>query len=187
MDVIEAIKTRRSVRAWSNQNIPDDILQKILEAGRWSPSPLNSQPWHFIVIREKSTIEELCVNAKEGAYLKNSNVCIVFTVEKQNVNNATNEVHAELVAWLNKHDQFTYSASCALENMWLTAWGLGIGGVWVTVDDPSTRLILNIPETQVIIGSLALGYPLGSPIPHREQDRKPLSEMVFFEKFGIKK
>ena len=56
MNTIDAIRTRRSVRAWTDQNIPDDMLTQILEAGRWSPSPLNSQPWHFIVVRKKETL-----------------------------------------------------------------------------------------------------------------------------------
>ncbi|OGH10482.1 MAG: hypothetical protein A2857_00750 [Candidatus Levybacteria bacterium RIFCSPHIGHO2_01_FULL_36_15] len=188
MDAIEAIKSRRSIRAWTGQNITDDILSQILEAGRWSPSPLNSQPWHFIVVKEKETIESLSLKAQEGSFLQFTNTCIVITVNKHNSSlTDKNDAHASLIVWLEKHDQYVYSAVCALQNMWLAAWNLGLGGCWVTVDEETTREILEIPDDQVIIGSLALGYVKGTSVPHRELDRKPLSEIVFFEKYGVRR
>lgn len=182
MNTIDAIKTRRSVRAWTEQNVSDDVVAQILEAGRWSPSPLNSQPWHFTVIRQKETLSALTKEAKEAPYLANANVLIVVTANKHNV--PSDPSHLELATWLEAHAQYIYAAVCALHNMALAAWELGLGGVWVTIDDASSRKFLNIPEDQVIIGSLALGYSRGAPIPHREIDRKPLSEIVFYEKYG---
>jgi nitroreductase len=66
METIQAIRTRRAVRSWLDQNIPDEILSQILEAGQWSPSPLNSQPWHFIVIKQKETLSNLTGTASLG-------------------------------------------------------------------------------------------------------------------------
>jgi nitroreductase len=174
MDTVDAIKTRRSVRAWTAQDVPEDVLNQILEAGRWSPSPLNSQPWHFTVVRNKETLKSLTTTAHHGAFLQNANLIIVVTVNKNDPNDP----------WLEEHDQHIYSAGGALEYMWLAAWNLGIGGVWITLDDATSRTILEIPGDQVIIGCLALGYPLGNPVPHRDMDRKPISEIVFFEKYG---
>jgi nitroreductase len=177
METIQAIRTRRAVRSWLDQNIPDEILSQILEAGQWSPSPLNSQPWHFIVIKQKETLSNLTQMAHHGAYLLEANVVIVVTV----TSNATGD------PWLEEHKQPIYSGACAIQNMWLTAWELGVGGCWVTVDDVTTRQFLHIPNDQSILGSLALGYPKVPPAPHSEADRKPLAEIVFYEKYWVKK
>jgi nitroreductase len=177
METIQAIKTRRAVRGWNDQAIPDRTLSQILEAGRFSPSPLNSQPWHFILIRQKETMANLSSTAQHGSYLAQANVIIVVTVDK----------NCPIDQWLSEHEQHIYSGVCALQNMWLAAWDLGIGGGWVTVDDMTTRKFLDIPNDQCILGSLALGYPKVPPASHSEDDRKPLAEIVFYEKYGIKK
>lgn len=188
MDVVEAIKSRRSVRAWTQEDIPKDIISQILEAGRWSPSPLNSQPWHFIVIKNRQTIETLCSGAREGSFLKFANTCIVVTVKEEvlSPDGSENNERISLIAWLKEHDQYVYSAVCALQNMWLTAWSMGVGGCWVTVDKTAIYKLLEIPDSEKIIGSLALGKILGTPLAHKDTDRKPLSEMVFVEKYGVR-
>lgn len=150
---------------------------QILEAGRWTPSPLNSHPWHFIVIRKKETLDKLMPKAHHGAFLTRANVVIVVTVDKQ----------AQVDNWLSEHKQHIYSGACAIENMWLATWDLGLGGCWVTVDEKTTREILSIPANQVLIGSLALDYPKEKPALQKVEDRKPLAQMVFYETFGNNK
>lgn len=177
MKTLDAIKTRRAVRNWTTQDIPDNLLLQILEAGRWAPSPLNSHPWSFIVIKKKEAIQQLMPQAHHGSFLTRANVVIAVTVDKK----------AKVDTWLSEHEQHIYSGACAIENMWLAAWDLGLGGCWVTLDEKTTREMLRIPETQVLLGSLALGYPAESPNSHQESDRRPLSEMVSYELFGNKK
>lgn len=188
MDVIDAIKGRRAVRAWTDEEVSEEDLYKILECGRWSPSPLNSQPWHFTVVKNKETIEAMCKDAREGAFLKNAKVVIVVSVERKVVTekDAENPERVSLINWLSEHEQYTYAAAFAMQNMWLTAWGMGLGACCVTVERRSTYQLLEIPQEQEIIASLAIGHILGNPIPHRDTDRKPLSEMVFREKYGVK-
>lgn len=188
MDVIEAIKTRRAVRAWTEEDIADDLLTQILEAGRWSPSPLNSQPWHFTIVKNRDTIDALCKDAREGSFLRMAKVVVVISVDRAVItpSDSQNEERVALIKWLAEHDQYVYSATCALQNMWLAAWSLNLGGCWVTVDKNATYGLLNIPQEQEIVGSLALGRILGVPVPHNENNRKPLSEMVFYEKYGVK-
>jgi nitroreductase len=186
MDVIEVIKSRRAVRAWTDENITHETLNQVLEAGRWSPSPLNSQPWRFTVVQDKEKIEALCKDAREGAFLRKANVVIVVSGERKviNENDKQNEERIKLIEWLAAHEQYTYSAAIALGYMWLAAWSLNIGPCCVTVDRKSTYELLGIPEEHEIIAGLALGHILGNPVPHREQDRKPLSEIVYYEKYG---
>lgn len=174
MDALTTILTRRAVRNWTDQEVSQETLTQILEAGRFSPSPLNSQPWHFIVIRKQETIGALMESAQHGKFLSRANVVIVVTVTHQ----------ADVDAWLSEHEQHILSAACALQNMWLAATGLGLGGCWVTMDDAATRSLLAIPATHKILGSLALGYPAGPPKPHGEEDRRPLESMVSYEHFS---
>lgn len=177
MNTLDAIKTRRAVRNWTNQDIPDNMLQQILEAGRWAPSPLNSHPWTFIVIKNKETIEKLMPQAHHGSFLTRANVVIAVTVDKK----------AKVDEWLSKHKQHVYSGACAIENMWLAAWDVGLGGCWVTLDEKTAREMLKIPDDQILLGSLALGFPAEPPKSHQETDRRPLSEIVSYESFGNKK
>lgn len=177
MNTIDAIKTRRAIRNWTTQNIPDEILQQILECGRWAPSPLNSHPWTFIVIKNKETIDRLMPQAHHGSFLTKANVVIAVTVDK----------NAKVDEWLSEHGQHVLSGACAIENMWLAAWDLGLGGCWVTLDDKTTKEMLNIPDNHILLGSLALGYQAETQKIHQESDRRPLAEMISYELFGNKK
>lgn len=174
METLTAIFTRRAVRNFKSKKISPGILRKILSAGRFAPSPLNSQPWHFIVIRKKETILKIASTARHGSFLSTADTVIVVTADRT----------AKVDPWLSLHRQHTFSAACAMENMWLAAWSLGIGCCWVTVDRNFSGKLLSIPGNQTVLGSLALGYPQKKPSKHREIDRKTLSDMVFYEKFG---
>lgn len=173
METLEAIKTRRAVRGWSEKDVTDESLQQVLEAGRYAPSPLNSQPWHFTVIRNADTIKKLMEKANHGSFLTAAKVVIVVTVSQK----------AKVDQWLSMHEQHIYSGVCAMENMWLAAWDMGLGVCWVTVDEKTTRELLGIPENHKLLGSLALGFPVTPVKPHMEQDREPLSKLVSYEKF----
>ncbi len=175
METLVTIKTRRAVRGWNEEDVADDTLQQILEAGRYAPSPLNSQPWHFTVIRNADTIKKLMEHAHHGSFLSLAKVVIVVTVEKQ----------AKVDEWLSEHEQHIYSGVCAMENMWLAACDLGLGVCWVTVNENTTRELLSIPDNHKLLGSLALGHSASPARPHTEKDRKPLSTMVSYEKFEI--
>lgn len=174
MQTLEAIKTRRAVRGWSDKEVADDTLQQILEAGRYAPSPLNSQPWHFTVIRNTNTIKKLMEKANHGSFLTAAKVVIVVTVSQE----------AKVDQWLSEHEQHIYSGVCAMENMWLAAWDMGLGVCWVTVDEKTTRELLGLPDNHKLLGSLALGYPSTPARPRTDKDRRPLSEMVSYEEFG---
>lgn len=63
MEAMEAIKTRRSVRGFTNENVSDEVVGQILEAGRWAPSGLNNQAWRFIVVRNEETKDVQSIGA----------------------------------------------------------------------------------------------------------------------------
>jgi nitroreductase len=61
LELYEAIRTRRSVRRYRPDPVPDQLVQKIIEAASWAPSSSNSQPWEFVVVRERNTLEDSCI------------------------------------------------------------------------------------------------------------------------------
>ncbi|KXK09178.1 MAG: putative NAD(P)H nitroreductase YdjA [Microgenomates bacterium OLB22] len=173
MNVLDAINTRRSVRKWQKRAVAKTTLNKILNAGRMAPSPLNSQPWHFSVIVDRKMIKTLAASAQHGAFAQSATVLIVVTIEQS----------AKVDTWLHEHDQHIYSGVCAIQNMWLAAWSLGIGGCWITIDRKATEKLLGVPRSHVLLGSLALGHPTGKVHKHLDDDRRPLSDMVTFDSF----
>lgn len=173
MDTLTTIKTRRAVREWESKDVPQEVLHQVLDAGRFSPSPLNSQPWHFIILKNKATISTLMQSAQHGEFATEAPVVVVVTVD----------TGAKVDKWLFEHEQHIYSGVCAIMNMWLATWSLGLGGCWVTIDKDTARKMLNIPDTHLILGSLALGYAKELPKEHKLDDRKPLEEMVSYETF----
>ena len=116
METIEAIKTRRSVRAFTNTDVSDDLLGQILEAGRWAPSGLNNQAWCFITVRNTGTKVELSKLTHYGHIIKVAPLVIAVFLDKEHMYNYIKDVQ---------------SAGAAMQNMLLAIHSLGLGGVWL--------------------------------------------------------
>ena len=169
MDVYEAIKIRRSVRAYETRQIPDDVLMRVLEAGRAAPSASNSQPWHFIVV--KSPEKRLILSKRMFTkFLVESPVVIVGCGER--------EKRFHLV-----------DVSIAMQQMVLAATAEGLGTCWIgDFDEKVIRKLLRVPEKYGVVCLLALGYPkeklelaaklLGT------RSRKRIESIVSYEEFG---
>ena len=107
MQVLEAVQTVLAVREYRSDPIPDEIVRRIVEAGRLSASAQNRQPWHFVVVDDRETIGRLADVAPTGPYIANAPVVIVVAVGERKVAES--------------------DASRAIQNMILTAWSEGIG------------------------------------------------------------
>src|SRR6266705_1914186 len=81
MDVYECILTRQTVRGFKHDPVHDAIVHKILRAGRWAPSSSNSQPWHFVVVRDRKTIAALGRIATQGAFIGQAPLAIAIVME----------------------------------------------------------------------------------------------------------
>ena len=168
MDVYECIRTRRTVREFKPDPVPDEIVHKILRAGRWAPSSSNTQPWHFVVVREHETIAALGRIATQGAFIGQAPLAIAIVME--------NARRPQL------------DAGRAVQQMELTAWSEGLGtcfvGLRAAEQQDAIKALLGIPEEMELITVLPFGYRLegrragGTP-------RKPLGEIAHSEKFGI--
>src|SRR2546425_546926 len=82
MDVFEAVRTVLAVRRYADRDVPDDVVHRIVEAGRLTASASNGQPWHFIVVRNKDTLRHLGSLARSGPYIAQAAAAIVVVVEK---------------------------------------------------------------------------------------------------------
>jgi nitroreductase len=170
MDTLKAIRERRSIRKYKSDEVTDEDLNTILQAGRWAPSASNKQPWHFIVIREHDMRYKLADIHNYGRFMKESPVVIVVLGDPV------------------KHPKYHLAdAHQAVQNMLLTAHSLGLATCWMGVRDtdyePQFRKELDIPKQLRVVCSISLGY--GDQ--ERQSTRFPLEEITSWEKYGGKR
>lgn len=164
MDTFTCIRTRREIRDYLDRPIPDESLQRILEAGRLAPSSKNSQPWHFIVIRDRMTLRKVSELTPTGEHIARAPLAIVILMD---------------AAKLPEID-----GARAVQNMVLVAWDMGIGSCWVTnFYEDGVKDLLGAPQRMKLVTVMPFGYPV-EPKTKRKKNRKPLNEMVHYERFG---
>ena len=169
MEVLVAIESRRSIRKYKPEAIPDEDLKKILTAGQLAPSAGNKQPWRFVVVRDPETRNRLAVAARKQLWTGDAGVMIAALA----VSPDTPEVYARWV----ERDVMT-----AVEHMVLAAWSLGYGSCWIgafTEDD--VKEILEIPGDMKVICLLPIGVPAIKPEP---RGRMPVDEIFHDGKYG---
>jgi len=150
-DILELIKTRRSIRRYKEGDIPEEAIEKILDAGRWAPSGLNNQPWRFVAIKDKKQKEGLAGFTKYKEVVKNSNVAICVFLDKDSSYNTEKDILA--------------LGACA-QNMLLASHSLGVGGCWlgeILNQKEDVRKFLKLGKAYELFVVLALGYPNESP------------------------
>lgn len=145
MDILNLLKSRRSIRTYQDKPIPQDLLLQTLEAGRWAPTGANLQPWHFIVVTDAETRKRI------------GEVARFFFIKSSHVENAP--VVLVLGFDTRKGKYGRYDATLAGGNMMTMATSLGLGTCWIgAFDEPKVKEILEIPENIEVIGLITLGY-----------------------------
>lgn len=163
MELIDIMLKRRSIRKYTNEDIPEDKLNKILQAGLLAPSSRNRKPCELVVVKDKQTLKELSKTKASGsAMLADCNTAIaVFANTK-------------------KADTWIEDASIVLTYMDLMASSLDIGSCWTQMhlrydeNNESSEIvakqILNMPDNYRIVGILSLGIPAQSLEAHNPDD-----------------
>jgi nitroreductase len=169
MNVIDAIKTRRSVRKYKPDPISDGDLKIILEAAQLAPSAGNRQPWEFIIVKDIETKKKLAEKARKQLWIGDAGVLVVaLAMDKKNP-----RIHER---WAER-DVMT-----AVEHMVLASWELGYGTCWIgAFNQDDIKEILKIPESMTVINLLPIGVPDQKPDP---RGRKPFKDTFFAEKYG---
>ncbi len=168
MDVMEAIRTRKSVRAYLPVPVEDQKLNAVLEAARLAPSAANRQEWRFVIVRERETRKKLAGAAGGQEFVGDAPVIIVACAETDG--------HVMRCGQLS----YPIDVAIALDHMSLAAVGLGLGTCWIGLfDEKKVKEILHIPDEIRVVELMPLGYPSDpSPIA---KDRLPLDRIVKYD------
>lgn len=164
MNVFEAIRTLLAVRQYEDRPVPDEVLRRILEAGRLTASGMNVQPWHFVVVQDREMLKRLAAAAPSGPYIAGAALAIVVAID---------------VSRYSLSD-----ASRAIQDMLLAAWDEGVGGNWVGFSGMEpVKELLGIPAELEVVAVLPFGYPV-QQIGQGKKKRKPLAEIAHRERWG---
>ena len=178
MNVLDIIKKRQSVRKYQDRPVEEEKLKLILEAARLAPSSSNSQPWHFIAVKDRELRKELVRAVPLGAaainkFIENSPVIIVGCV--------TSNFFQKVTALFGRENHII-DVSIAMEHMVLEAEELGLGTCWIGwFDEGKVKKLLTVPEAAKVVAMLTLGYP--SEGGTHATTRKALEEIYSADKY----
>lgn len=169
MDVFTAISDRRSIRKYQAKEVEEHKIERILEAGRLSPSAANRQEWKFVVVRDKAIKQQLVAAARGQASVAEAPVVLVGCA-----------VDASAIMPCGQYS-YTVDLSIAFAYMILEAQELGLGTCWLgAFDEGAVKNALDIPGEVRVVAMTPLGYPAESPAP---RPRKSMKEIVSYEKY----
>jgi nitroreductase len=182
MDLFEALKTRRSIRKYTDEPVSEGALEQVLEAARWAPSWANTQCWRFVVVRDPDTrarLGQTLMKVKRDDALVDNPATKTFNIVpviiavcakmKASGRKPGDAASREFVT--DKGDWFMFDTALAVENMCLAAHGLGLGTVIIGAFDAAmAEEILEIPPGYRAVVLLPLGIParVGRTPPRQE-------------------
>ncbi|MCE5194534.1 MAG: nitroreductase family protein [Nitrospiraceae bacterium] len=149
MDAIDAILTRRSIRKYTAQPVPKELITELIRAAMSAPSAGNQQPWHFIVIDDRKTLDSIPEFHPHSLMLKKSPAAVLVCGDP------SLETHK---------DYWMIDCSAATENFLLAAHAKGLGAVWLGIYPRQDRVanirkLLNVPENIIPFSLISIGYP----------------------------
>ena len=171
MSSTEFLRTLRACRTFRPEPVPPEIVSEVLEVARWTGSAKNSQPWELMVVRDRGTLIELSTCGWFAGHLAGAPLAIALLMEG---------------AW----EATGYDEGRLAERVMLAAWGLGVGSCIATIfpdNHDRARDLLGVPSTLRVTTVISLGYPTGPirlPADSPLRGRKPLDELVSWERYG---
>ena len=171
--IIDTIKSRRSVRDFTDKPVSKDKINTILNAGRWAPSGLNNQPWRYIVVQERGTIEEIATCTHYSNVVQGAPLLIAVFLDHDAEYNYVKDAQA---------------IGASIQNMLLSCCDLELGAVWlgeILNQKEKVNSILDAPDSLELMAVLAIGYPVEIE-KYRTSTRKSIQDVTFNEKYGIK-
>ncbi len=172
MDFYEVIKKRRSVRKYKPDPIPDDVLKRILEAGRIAPSAKNIQPWKFVVIKDPENKKRIAEACRGQHWVADADVIVCGCA-------------LEKIAWGRMGgymSSFAVDLAIAMDHIILAAANEGLGTCWIgAFEEKKVKELLNIPEDVRVVALTPIGYPAEEP---KDRGRKDFKEIFVYEKYS---
>jgi nitroreductase len=169
MNVIDVIRQRRSIRAYADQTVEPEKLERLLEAARLAPSASNRQEWRFVVVTDTETRKKLAHAANDQEFVAQAPVVIAGCAEKHD--------HVMRCG----QPSYAIDLAIAMDHITLQAVADGLGTCWIgAFYEDQVREVLGIPEHVRVVELLTVGYPARPPGP---LSRLPLDQIVRWEKW----
>jgi len=163
MDAIEALKTRRSVRAYRSEPVPRQIIEDIVDCGRLAATAINVQPWEFIVVTEPKMLRIIAETTDHGKFIAQVAACVVVLCRDTKY--------------------YLEDGSAATQNILLAARAHGLGSCWVAGDKkPYASDICHLvraPQGYKLVSLVPMGYPAETPV----QTKRPLADVLHWERY----
>jgi len=171
MEVLEAIKTRRSIRRYKSRPVPEEILKEILSAARLAPSGNNAQPWKFIIVTDEELKLKLVQACKNQKFIAEAPIVIVGC-------GFPDDAYATIGGYMNG---CYLDVAIAMDHLILAATSAGLGTCWIgAFKEEKVKEVLSIPPDAKVVALTPLGYPEEIP---QKLSRKDLAELVCYDKF----
>jgi len=163
MDAIEALKTRRSIRAYTAEAVALNVIEEMVDCARLAATARNDQPWEFVVVTEREALGRIAGLADYGKFIADAAACVVVLCKDTKY--------------------YLEDGSAASQNMLLAATAHGLGACWVAGDKKpyaeTIRKLVGAPEGYKVVSLVPFGYPAESP----KTRKRPLAEVLHWEKF----
>jgi nitroreductase len=172
LDVLEAIKERRSVRAYTGKEVSDEDVERLIEAARWAPSAGNTQPWAFVVVKDAETKRKLS-SATQQTLIKEAPVVIVVCADAARSSRVYGSRGEKLYS--------IQDTAAATQNILLAAQELGLATCWVgAFRENEVAKAVKVPRNLRPVAMVAVGYPAERPVAPR---RRSFDEVVHYGAF----
>ena len=164
MQAIDAIKTRRSIRAYdTTKPVTREILSDLVDCARLAPSAMNQQLWEFVVVTDRKINDEIAATIGHAKFLTG--------------------IPATILVLCRNNSFYLEDASAATQNILIAARAHGLGSCWVAVDKQSyhdaIRALIAAPADYKVVALVSVGYPAETPNP----EKRPLSSVLHWERF----
>jgi nitroreductase len=173
--VIETLRTVRQIRQYAPDPVPDDVIEQLLQVARWTGSSTNSQPWHFVVVRDRDALRGISQLRPNINWLAAAPLGIAIVLDGAGTSEG-------------------YDEGRVTERLLIGAHAIGLGGGTAWFGDErqqaEAKRILGIPADRTARSMVAIGRPTSTKDPRpnpRAGGRKPLEEIVSYERWGMPK
>ena len=166
MELLEGLQTRRSIRTYTDQAVTREQLREIIHSGTMAPSGLNNQPWRFVTIQNKETLQKLSQLTKYSHVIGKAAACIVVFIDRR-------AMYHEV-----KDHQ---SMGACIQNLLLASHGMRLGAVWlgeILKSAKEVRDLCGLPDDMELMAVVAIGHPAGTG---GRADRQSVEEVLLKE------
>jgi|CXWL01.1.fsa_nt_gi nitroreductase len=173
-DLFQLLKERRSIRYFSDKPVDKALIDKILSAAILAPNVENTQPWRFHIIESPDLKTQMMGCSCYGNFVMGAGVFIVMVCDKS--------VAGKAPATIWNPKEMEYSCAVALHTAMLAATSLGLGSSWVSLHHGEAHNALHLPDHQIVVGGLMIGYPKDDEKEASGQhERKPIKDVVVYD------